>query len=266
MKNIFIYNNDAEASLQVAGQLKDKLIGRGFSVQEKFGPDTEFVCVVGGDGTFMHGLQQCGFPSVPFVGVNTGHLGFFQEFQPENLDELVDAIDSGDFRVQRHRLLMATVRTQNGSLHSFKALTDVVYKGSISKVTHLNLAIGDSFIQKFSGDGILVASSAGSTAYNYSLGGSIVDPRIDLLQVTPIAPMNTIVFRSFTSSILVPPGQVVHIYPDKEFKKSGYLIVDGREHFFENCEEVAVELSDDEIQLVRLADYDFWAKVKSKFL
>ena len=266
MKNVYVYRNPGADTAPVAEQLKEKLRAAGFTVPEEFGPGVEFACVVGGDGTFMHGLRECGFPDIPFVGVNTGHLGFFQEFQPEDLDKLVDIIRTGDYRVQRHRLLKATVRTEDGAVHSFRALTDVIFRGSISKVTHLNLSIGDNFIEKFSGDGILISSSAGSTAYNYSLGGSIVDPRVALLQITPMAPMNTTVFRSFTSSILVPPGLDVHIFPDRNFKDSGYLIVDGEEYYFEHVEDISVDLAKDEIQLVRLADYDFWSKVMSKFL
>ena len=266
MKTVYVYHNPEADSARVAGKLKEKLSAAGFSVPKQFGPEVEFVCVIGGDGTFMHGLRACGFPDIPFVGVNTGHLGFFQEFQPEDLDRLIGIIQSGDYRVQRHRLLKATVRTEDGGEHNFRGLTDVIFRGSISKVTHLNLAIGDNFIENFSGDGILISSSAGSTAYNYSLGGSIVDPRVALLQITPMAPMNTTVFRSFTSSILVPPGLDVHIFPDRNFKDSGYLIVDGEEYFFEHVEDISVDLATDEIQLVRLADYDFWSKVMSKFL
>ncbi|MBO5517308.1 MAG: NAD(+)/NADH kinase [Firmicutes bacterium] len=267
MKTVYVYHYaGSKESGTVAEQLKQKLKQAGFTVAEEFGPEVEFACVVGGDGTFMHGLRECGFPDIPFVGVNTGHLGFFQEFQPDSLDQLVDLIRTGDYRVQRHSLLQATVRTEEGKTYDFKGLTDVIFRGSISKVTHLNLAIGDNFIEKFSGDGILIASSAGSTAYNYSLGGSLVDPRVDLLQITPMAPMNTTVYRSFTSSLLVPPGLDIHIFPDRNYKDSGYLIVDGEEYFFEHVEDISVDLSKDEIQLVRLSDYDFWGKVMSKFL
>ena len=267
MKTIYVYHySGSKESGAVAEKLKEKLRTAGFTVADEYGPAVEFACVVGGDGTFMHGLRECGFPDIPFVGVNTGHLGFFQEFQPDSLDELVDLIRTGDYRVQRHSLLQAAVRTEDGVTHDFKALTDVIFRGSISKVTHLNLAIGDNFIEKFSGDGILIASSAGSTAYNYSLGGSLVDPRVDLLQITPMAPMNTTVYRSFTSSLLVPPGLDIHIFPDRNYKDSGYLIVDGEEYFFEHVEDISVDLSKDEIQLVRLSDYDFWGKVMSKFL
>ena len=189
MKTVYVYHYaGSKESGAVAEQLKEKLRNAGFTVAEEFGPSVEFACVVGGDGTFMHGLRECGFPDIPFVGVNTGHLGFFQEFQPDSLDQLVDLIRTGDYRVQRHSLLQASVRTEAGKTYDFKGLTDVIFRGSISKVTHLNLAIGDNFIEKFSGDGILIASSAGSTAYNYSLGGSLVDPRVDLLQITPMAP------------------------------------------------------------------------------
>ncbi|MBQ2147719.1 MAG: NAD(+)/NADH kinase [Firmicutes bacterium] len=267
MKTVYVYHYaGSKESGAVAEQLKEKLRNAGFTVAEEFSPSVEFACVVGGDGTFMHGLRECGFPDIPFVGVNTGHLGFFQEFQPDSLDQLVDLIRTGDYRVQRHSLLQASVRTEGGKTYDFKGLTDVIFRGSISKVTHLNLAIGDNFIEKFSGDGILIASSAGSTAYNYSLGGSLVDPRVDLLQITPMAPMNTTVYRSFTSSLLVPPGLDIHIFPDRNYKDSGYLIVDGEEYFFEHVEDISVDLSKDEIQLVRLSDYDFWGKVMSKFL
>ncbi|MCQ2561777.1 MAG: NAD(+)/NADH kinase [Clostridia bacterium] len=266
MKNIFIYTNKSEASESCARDLAEKLKAENFTVQSEFSDSTEFVCVVGGDGTLMHAMRDCGYPATPFVGINTGHLGFYQEFHPQDLDELVGIIISGDYNVQSHRLLTADVKLAGGDVRSYQALTDVVFRGSMSKVTHLRLAIGDSFIENFSGDGIIVASSAGSTAYNYSLGGSIVDPRVSLLQITPIAPMNNKTFRSFTSSLLVPPGLDVHIYPEAGFTKSGYLIVDGEEYFFEDVEDVAIDLSEQTVNIVRLAGYDFWAKVKSKFL
>ena len=87
-------------------------------------------------------------------------------------------------------------------------------KGSDSYSIHLNISIGGSFIERFSGDGLLIATPAGSTAYNYSLGGSIVDPRLKILQVTPIAPMNTTAYRSFTSSILLPSDLSLGVVPD----------------------------------------------------
>ncbi len=266
MKKIYVYNNETELSENVGAQLRRKLTAEGFDVPMSFDCTVELLVCVGGDGTLLRGLRAFDFPPIPVVGVNTGHLGFFQELQHEELDQLIQLCKNGEYSVQRHRLLRATVYTDADVSEEYLGLNDIVIKGNVSRITHLNMTIGNSFIEKFSGDGILIASSAGSTAYNYSLGGSIVDPRVDLLQITPIAPMNTTAFRCFTSSILLPPDMAIHIFPEYDFDRGAVVVVDGMEHNFKNVQKVTVDLSSREIQLIRLANYDFWTKVKTKFL
>lgn len=266
MKRIYVYNNETKLSQEISVQLRGRLIAEGFDVPDKFDEAVELLVCVGGDGTLLRGLRAFGFPRIPVVGVNTGHLGFFQELQHDELDQLLQLCKDGKYSVQRHRLLRATVHTEDGESQAYLGLNDIVIKGSVSRITHLNMTIGCSFIEKFSGDGILIASSAGSTAYNYSLGGSIVDPRLDLLQITPIAPMNTTAFRCFTSSVLLPPDMEIHIFPEYDYDRGAVVVVDGVEYSFENVSKVTVDLSSQEIQLVRLESYDFWTKVKTKFL
>jgi NAD+ kinase len=110
-----------------------------------------------------------------------------------------------------------------------------------------------------------VASPAGSTAYNYSLGGAIMDPRLKVLQVTPIAPMNTTAYRSFTSSILLPPDLYLGVVPEERYEEIK-VITDSIENKFEKVKEVKIKLSDRVVNLVRFESYDFWDKVKTKFL
>ena len=118
---------------------------------------------------------------------------------------------------------------------------------------------------RFSGDGICVASPAGSTAYNYSLGGAIVDPRLKVLQVTPIAPMNTTAYRSFTSSILLPSDLYLGVVPEENYEEIK-VITDSVEHKFEKVKAINIKISDRVVNLVRFESYDFWDKVKTKFL
>ncbi|HVI41345.1 MAG TPA: hypothetical protein VM577_11860, partial [Anaerovoracaceae bacterium] len=139
-------------------------------------------------------------------------------------------------------------------------------KGEMSRAIHLNISIGDSFIERFSGDGILVSTPAGSTAYNYSLGGSIVDPRLNLLQVTPIAPMNTTAYRSFTSSVILPPDLSIRVNPEYSGDQGLLIVPDGLEYLHEGVEEIYMEFSESIVKLLRFENYDFWNKVKSKFL
>jgi NAD+ kinase len=136
----------------------------------------------------------------------------------------------------------------------------------MSRAIHLNISIGESFIERFSGDGILVSTPAGSTAYNYSLGGSIVDPRLTLLQVTPIAPMNTTAYRSFTSSVILPPDLSIRINPEYSGEQGLLIVPDGMEYLQQGVEEIYLEFSNSVVKLLRFENYDFWSKVKSKFL
>ena len=130
-------------------------------------------------------------------------------------------------------------------------------------MVHLDISIGKRFIEKFNGDGVLAASSAGSTAYNYALGGSIVDPDLDLLQLAPMAPLNNTIYRSFTSSLLLPPEQEITITPEDSDIS---VVIDGADSGCRRIKSVIVRLSHKKINIVRLKDYDFWAKVMSKFL
>jgi len=146
------------------------------------------------------------------------------------------------------------------------AINEIVIKGDKSTTTHLNLSLDEGFLQKFSGDGILIATPTGSTAYNYSLGGSIVDPRLQLLQITPMAPINTTAYRSFTSSIVVPKYSTIKVQPEYTYEDSILIITDGVQHKHDSIVEVQIKLSELEIRILKLKGSNFWNKVKEKFL
>lgn len=264
MKNIFIQRNNNENSIVFYEKLTKLLSENGCFISDELKDNTELVISIGGDGTFLNTISAIGFRSIPVLGINTGHLGFFSELYPDDTDALLDIIKNNNYILQKHKTIKTTVETSDSVLELNPALNDVNVRHWSSSLIHLNLSIGESFVESFCGDGVLVASSAGSTAYNYSLGGSIVDPRLDLLQITPVAPANNASFRSFTSSILVPSEQKIKIVPTE--KKDAMVIIDGNENLLSDIKQITIELSEDEISIVRLPNYDFWNKVKSKFL
>ena len=264
-KTIFIYSNESESSVATEEILRQKLDQSGFSILPEFSDEADYLISIGGDGTFLQAIHKYGFPTTPFIGINTGHLGFFQEIMPDQLDDLIFNISQQNYKLQQ----MSTVRIQivaGGRVYEHIGLNEVAIKGPDTYSIHLNISIGGSFIERFSGDGLLIATPAGSTAYNYSLGGSIVDPRLNLLQVTPIAPMNTTAYRSFTSSILLPAELSLGIIPDMGKGTETHIVYDGNITRYENVESMDVSISDIKVNLVRFQSYDFWTKVKSKFL
>ncbi len=284
-KNILIYSSDTTNSVEVAHTLSQKFKESGYLVETDFTDNKktslslyskeesralsekyQLIVCVGGDGTFLGAVHYFNFPDVPFIGVNTGHLGFFQEIMPDQLDLLIENYKNNRYTLQTMQTVRALV-THDGITEEFTGLNEFIVKCEENYSVHLNISIGDKFIEKFSGDGILISTPAGSTAYNYSLGGSLVDPRLKLIQVTPIAPMNTTAYRSLTSPLLLPPDLGLGIIPDNGGSKGRMAIAyDGFGMTFDTLDEINVMLSEVEVRLMRFESYDFWAKVKSKFI
>lgn len=264
-KIISIFTNGTELSIDVKSMLTKQLINRGYTVMSEYSRNSQLIICIGGDGAFLETIHRCNFPETPTVGINTGHLGFFQEISPDDFDTFLDDYEKGDYSIQKLSTVMCIVTTMDGLHNKHIGLNEITITGRKSHSIHFNISIDGKPIEKFSGDGILVATSAGSTAYNYSLGGSIVDPRLNLLQVTPLAPMNTTAYRSFTSSILLPSDLSLGVVPEMSENKI-YVTNDGIETGYLNVERIEVRASDKSVNLIRFRDYDFWNKVKDKFL
>ncbi|MBQ0078692.1 MAG: NAD(+)/NADH kinase [Eubacterium sp.] len=262
---VSLFNNDDLKSIDAMNELRRILVDRNVSVTNEYSEDSDLIICVGGDGSFLETVHKCNFPNTPIIGINTGHLGFFQEACIDEVGDFLDEFINGFYRIQELNTLNAIVTTNDGKKYVHECLNEVVIRGRQSKTIHLDISINGVHIEKFSGDGILCASSAGSTAYNYSLGGALVDPRLKLLQVTPMAPMNTIAYRSFTSSIMLPPDREFTVSPANS-GDSIFVVNDGIENVYTDVKEISVDVSDKTIKLIRFKDYHFWSKVKSKFL
>ena len=259
-------------SERIACTLTEKLDKAGFKPVRDSIDGAELIIVIGGDGSFLRTLQKYDFPDVPYVGVNTGHLGFFQELSPDDLDEFVSKYQAGEFQKQCYRTVSGCVEYEGGK-RSLRALNEIVVKTADSRLAHLNIYIGDSLVEKFYGDGVIISTPAGSTAYNYALGGSIVDPRLDLIQLTPLAPVHTTAYRSFTSGIVLPPGLPARIFPDSDYvydsgatEREIIIAIDGYELRLSRIKSIEASLSEQSVTLLRFKNYEFWTTVKQKLL
>jgi len=254
----------------IVRQLTEKLREADFCPVRGDVKGAELIIVIGGDGSFLRALERFDFPEAPFVGFNTGHLGFFQELHSDDVDEFIERYTYGQFGQQRYRIVYGSVEYSGGK-KTLRGLNELSIKAADAKTAHLDIYIGEHLVEKFSGDGVVVSTPAGSTAYNYSLGGSIVDPRLELLQLTPIAPVNTTAYRSFTSGIVLPPGLSVRIYPDPggmygETEGEALVAIDGKEERFSGLRCIEAGLSEQSVTLLRFKNYEFWNTVKKKLL
>ena len=263
MKSVItIAYNDLYKSIETKNILVKKLLEADFEVSEEIKENTELIISIGGDGSFLQTVHKFNFVDIPIIAINTGHLGFFAELSPDKIDTFIKAYQ---YFIQESETIEANIYTEDENI-KLDAINEIVIKNIQSRTVHLDLQVDGIKIEHFSGDGMLISTPMGSTAYNYSAGGSIVDPNLNLLQLTPIAPMNTNAYRSFTSSIILPTSSVISISPEFEFENSILIVVDGTQYKFTKIEEVKIYKSDKKVKLLRLNGYEFWNRVSEKFL
>lgn len=263
---VLIYRNNKYLSVETAAKMKEILLSKGFDVVEdpKENPDL-YICI-GGDGTFLSFCHKMRFPSKPIIGVNTGHLGFFQEVMPDDMERIIDEYVTGNYKIQTINPVEARIETKK-EIFTRIGINEILIRGPLSHVSHFSVEIENTKIEDFSGDGLLISTPVGSTAYNYSLGGALVSPDLNILQLTPVAPMNTNAYRCFHSSILVPGHETLKITGIGRLAEGSLILsFDGKTHTFDNVKTIKIKQSKKTIKLIRFSDYDYWDKLTKKLI
>jgi NAD+ kinase len=149
--------------------------------------ECEVLVVLGGDGTILHTARQLGSAVKPLAAVNIGHLGFLTT--SDETERLVQAVLSGNYKISQRSTVEASFTAQDGRRFTQTGLNEaLISRGAVSRVVRLNVAINGAFVTCYSGDGLLVSTPTGSTAYSLSAGGPIVNPEASVFCITPICP------------------------------------------------------------------------------
>lgn len=264
-KLISFHTNGKGRSPEIERKLAAKLEKEGFTVTRNYDHNAELLVCIGGDGTFFDAIHKFNYPNVPIIGINTGHLGFFQDVLPEKLDAFINDYLNGNYKFQTLSLIRTRVKTKT---HAFEhlSLNEITIRSTNFRSIHLNIFIDDKLVECYNGDGLVISTPTGSTAFNYSLRGSIVDPRLDLIQITPIAPMNSIAYKTLSSSILIPSESSLKFVPAMERDCNLCVVRDGYNHECTDITDLEIDYSDKKVRLIRSVDFDFWSKVSDKLL
>lgn len=218
------------------------------------------VFVLGGDGTLLGVARRLAPYPIPILGINLGNLGFLSEAEPEDLEESLLRVLDGRYTVEE-RMMLATELVREGEVtHRFQALNDVgVAKGSFSRMVVTRVYVNGSYLGKYSGDGVLVSSPTGSTAYSLSAGGPIITPQVQALLLTFVAP-HTLTARP----IVFPSDDVVEIVMESDHEDLG-LTIDGQLGVtLQQHDRVIVKRSDYTTRLVKLEAQSFFDVVRQK--
>jgi NAD+ kinase len=262
INRIKICHNENSRTTKVLGELKTILEDNNFTIVDN---DADLVIAIGGDGSFLRMIKNENYNSdLIYVGINAGTLGFLQEIKIDDIDNFVECLNNNNYRIDEVGVQKTTIHAKDGD-KVFYSLNEIVIRESELNTVFLSVSVNDKVLEKYVGDGLLIATSVGSTAYNLSFGGSIVYNSLHTLQITPIAPLNNKAYRNLHNSIVVPEKAPIKIEPINN-KDSLLLSIDGENKKIDNIEYIDTKVDDKHLRFLRLEDYCFWEKINDKFL
>lgn len=223
-------------------------------------PGADCLVCFGGDGTFLHVAKDASSFGVPIVGVNMGNVGFMTELELNELSHLARLV-SGDYTLETRMLLDVRVLREGRMLYRSAALNDaVITKGAVARVIDLRLFSDKAPITNIAGDGVIVATPTGSTAYSLSSGGPIVEPSMESILITPV---NAHALQSMP--LVLNKNHVIDVVVSKQSRKTAYLSVDGGKAFkLFAGDTVQVSRSRRSLSLIKLTGKSFYDIINQK--
>ena len=221
----------------------------------------DLVICFGGDGTILHMAKTATRKGIPILGVNIGTMGFMAELENSELDKLA-RLAKDDFTLDSRMMLDVTVHRDRDIIFHDICLNDaVVTKGAVARIVHLSVKCDGVQAMECGGDGVIVATPTGSTAYSLSAGGPIVEPEAHNIIITPIC-----AHEVGSRCIVASPKRVIGVELVHNARRNAYLSVDGGKAIRLNMgDQVTIKRSNLETKLVRLKDRSFYDVVNSKF-
>jgi NAD+ kinase len=226
-----------------------------------FATRADLIIAIGGDGTLLYAARLVAGHSVPLLGINRGRLGFLTDVSPKSMLEDVDTVLAGRYSEDRRSLLAARLERKGGESVSALALNDVVVnKWETGRTMDFETSINGRFVNSHSGDGMVIATATGSTAYALSCGGPIVEPNLDVWVLAPICP-HTLSDRP----IVVRAGSRIQLRMSDRYDSRAQVTCDGTAMGdLEQGGNLSVEGANAQITLLHPPGYDYYRLLRSK--
>ncbi|HEM5491192.1 TPA: NAD kinase [Streptococcus suis] len=226
----------------------------------------DIVISIGGDGMLLSAFHKYEklIDRVRFVGIHTGHLGFYTDYRDFEVDKLIENLKLDTGARVSYPILNVKVILLDGRIIEARALNEATIK-RLSKTMVADVIINNVPFERFRGDGISVSTPTGSTAYNKSLGGAVLHPTIEALQIAEVASLNNRVYRTLGSSIVVPKKDKIVIEPKHSDRYS--IAVDNKTYVYDNIEKIEYQIDQHKIHFVATPSHtSFWNRVKDAFI
>ncbi|HEM3632426.1 TPA: NAD kinase [Streptococcus suis] len=262
-KKIALLASRNPKSEAVSKELWTKLKEANFILTPK---NPDIVISIGGDGMLLSAFHKYEklIDRVRFVGIHTGHLGFYTDYRDFEVDKLIENLKLDTGARVSYPILNVKVKMTDGRIVEARALNEATIK-RLSKTMVADVIINNVPFERFRGDGISVSTPTGSTAYNKSLGGAVLHPTIEALQIAEVASLNNRVYRTLGSSVVVPKKDKIVIEPKHSDRYS--IAVDNKTFVYDSIESIEYQIDNSKIHFVATPSHtSFWNRVKDAFI
>lgn len=285
MNSVLIYSNSNSYSLCVREELTELLTGRGKTVFQSDIEDSpvrgdaslkscipdgvlpDVVAVIGGDGTMLSAIRAYRHLGRPFVGVDTGTLGFLNTIMPEHLEKIFDVLDADKYTVVRYPVIAVNMTTVDGAELSDYAFNEVIIRHYEPRLLYSKVYLNDSPFNYFTGDGFVVSTPIGATGYAIWTGGAVVHTDLPAYQITPLAPNDNAVNRPMSASVILPAATKINIDVEGARARKVAVSVDGMHSTDEYVEKVEMTLDMARgVEIVRTENFDYFDLYRRKII
>ena len=262
MMKVGLYGNQTEKTKAVMNAF-DRLCQEGCFERDDEHPDV--VITVGGDGTllgaFHHYRNQ--LDSIRFVAIHTGHLGFYTDWRDFEVDQLIESLKQDKGEHVSYPLLDVNVKFKSGEVIRYAALNEATLR-KVNGTLLCEVYINGELFENFRGDGLCLATPTGSTGLSKSLGGAVVHPRAEVMQMTEMASINNRVYRTLSSPMIFAKDNVLTLRP--ESKEGMVMAIDHLTYDANEIEEIQLQISHERISFAAYRHTPFWDRVEDAFI
>lgn len=246
---------------QIVNKIKEEIDKYSYALDND-NPDVVFS--IGGDGTFLRAVHYYldKLDSILFIGINSGSLGFLYDFNEEEIPLLFKNLFEGKFETKNYRLLEGKIKFSSKK-ETIYALNEIRLENPFHTLTS-DVFINHEKLENYRGNGLIVSSPLGSSAYNKSLGGALIDPELEVLELTEIAGISNNIYRSLGSSLVINGDKIISFKGELNNSVVGYDYLNI--HNEDKLEQVDVSYSNKKIKIICKNNRSYVEKIRKSFV
>jgi NAD+ kinase len=262
-RNVYFYYKKEDELVHKVEGLTALADQHGFKVVDD-SKQANIIVSIGGDGTFLQAVRKTNFrDDCLYVGISIkGTVSLYCDFKIEETDKIIEAMKEAQIEVRRYPILNVTIDGHT----TFQCLNECSIRSGIIKTFVIDVFIDDLHFETFRGDGMIISTPTGSTAYNKSVQGAVVDPLLPCLQVSELASLNNNKYRTLGSPFILSENRKLTLKIVQDGNDHPVIGMDNDALSIRHVENIELSLSPSIIKTVKLKDNSFWEKVKRTFL